>query len=179
LIRWAGRVGLGRRLAVALAILALGSGVATYAALTGSLPFGRDAGTILILLNIDLILFLMLFAVVARQLVTVWMERRRGSVGSRLHSRLVFWFSLVALTPAVIVSVFSAVFFSFGMQAWFSDSVRTAVAESQLVAEAYLREHQRSIRGDILAMARDLSRASPRLLGSTGQLSRVETQLRA
>lgn len=170
---WSGRIGLGRRLAVALAILALGAGLATYAALSGSLPFGTDARTILILLNVDLVLFLMLFAVVARRLVAVWMERRRGSVGSRLHSRLVFWFSLVALTPAIIVSVFSAVFFSFGMQAWFSDSVRTAVAESQLVADAYLREHQRSIRGDILAMARDLSRAAPRLFGSSAQFSRL------
>ena len=173
LSEWAERVGLGRKLAVALALLSLGSALLTYTALTGSSPFGTDARTILILLNVDLVLFLLLFAVVARRLVAIWIERRRGSVGSRLHTRLVFWFSVVALTPAIIVSVFSAVFFSFGMQAWFSDRVRTALNESQLVANAYLLEHQRGIRGDILAMARDLNRDAPRTLSGAARFGRL------
>ena len=37
---WAGRIGLGRKMAIALAIPALASGVATYLALTGAPPFG-------------------------------------------------------------------------------------------------------------------------------------------
>lgn len=169
---WARKIGLARKLAVALALMSLAAALVTYAALSGTLQFGTDARIIPFLLSFDLILFLLLFAVVARGLVSIWIARRRGSVGSRLHTRLVFWFSVVALAPAIIVSVFSAVFFSFVVQAWFSETVRTALSESQHVADSYLIEHQRSIRGDILAMARDLNRTAPQLFIGSAKLNR-------
>ena len=150
-------------MAVVLAVASLASALVTYAALSGSLPFASDPRALLLLLNIDLVLFLALGAIVARRLVRIWIARRRGSVGSRLHSRLVLWFSLIALIPAIIVSVFSAVFFSLGVQAWFSDRVHTALEEASIVAESYLREHQKVIRGDILAIARDVNRAALQL----------------
>jgi two-component system nitrogen regulation sensor histidine kinase NtrY len=171
--RWAARVGLGRKLAIALTVAALGSSLATYAAFTGWAPLRTDLQTMLILLNLDLILFLILAAIVARRLVRVWMERRRGAVGSRLHVRLVVLFSLVAVTPTIIVSISSALFFSLGIQAWFSDRVRTALKESDAVAAAYLKEHQQTIRGDILAMARDLSRAAPLFANDPEKLHRI------
>ena len=170
---WADRVGLGRKLPLALAVLSLGAALATYAALSGSLPFGTDPRTVLVLLNIDLVLFLVLGAIVARRLVGIWIARRRGSLGARLHTRLVVWFSLIALVPAIIVSVFSALFFSFGVQAWFSDRVSTALDEATLVAEAYLLEHQQVIRGDILAMARDVNRSAPYLWSEPAKFSRM------
>jgi two-component system nitrogen regulation sensor histidine kinase NtrY len=157
-LRWSGRVGLGRKATVVLAVAALASGVATYAAMTGAPPFGPNGGNVLLLLNIDLVLLLLLAAIVAKRLVEVWAQRRRGLAGSRLHVRLVVLFSLVAVTPTIIVAVFSYLFFSFGIEAWFSERVRTALSESQAVAEAYLHEHQQVIRADVLAMASDLNR---------------------
>ncbi|MBO39833.1 MAG: two-component sensor histidine kinase [Rhodospirillaceae bacterium] len=159
--KWAGRIALGRKLVIALIVAALGMAALTYAVLSGWASFGMsemNIRRILILLNIDLVLFLILGAIVARRLVQLWMERRRGAVGSRIHTRLVVMFSLVAVTPTIIVAVSSAVFFSLGVQSWFSDRVRTALSESNAVAQAYLKEHQQSIRGDILAMARDVTR---------------------
>ena len=170
---WSGKVGLGRKLSVALTVAALGSAFATYATITGSSPLGADTGTVLILLQIDLVLFLLLGLVVARSLVGLWIERRRGQVGARLHTRLVVLFSLIAVAPAIIVSVFSAVFFNFGMENWFNERVRTAIVESRAVAEAYLKEHQQVIRGDVLSMARDLERALPLLTANPRQLSRI------
>jgi len=161
LAHWARRVGLGRKAAIALTVAALASAIATYGALTDSPLLSADPRQILILLNLDLVLFLALATIVARRLVQVWVERRRGSVGSRLQTRMVVMFSLVALTPAIIVSIFSGLFFSLGVQAWFSERVRTALNASLSVAEAYLKEHQQTIRGDILAMANDLNRAAP------------------
>ncbi len=169
----AGRLRLGRRLSWILGILSVGAALATYAALTGALPFAADPGSVLVLLNIDLALLLVLGAIVARRLIGIWLARRRGSVGARLHTRLVLWFGLIALVPAIIVSVSSAVFFSIGIQGWFSERVRTALAESLLVAEAYLREHRQAIRGDLLAMARDVNRSAPTLWGEPARLSRL------
>ena len=167
------RYGLGRKFAVLLTVVAVAAAFATYAAFTGAIPFGGDTRTILILLQIDLVVFLLLGLVVARNLVGLWMERRRGQVGSRLHTRLVVLFSLIALAPAVVVSAFSAVFFNFGMENWFSDRVRTAIVDSRAVAEAYLKEHHQVIRGDVLSMARDLERALPLIDGSPRQFRRI------
>jgi two-component system nitrogen regulation sensor histidine kinase NtrY len=172
-LRWSGRVGLGRKATVVLAIAALASGVATYAAMTGAPPFGPNGGNVLLLLNIDLVLLLLLAAIVAKRLVEVWVQRRRGLAGSRLHVRLVVLFSLVAVTPTIIVAVFSYLFFSFGIEAWFSERVRTALSESQAVAEAYLHEHQQVIRANVLAMASDLNREAYTLNFNPQRLAQV------
>src|SRR5438128_10244506 len=160
---WAGRIGLGRKIAIALAIPALASGVATYLALTGAAPFGSHPNGVLSLLNLDLVLLLALGAVIAKRLFQVWAERRRGLAGSRLQVRLVVLFSMIAVLPTIIVAVFSYLFFSFGIEAWFSDKVRTAISESLAVADAYVREHQQAIRADALAMSNDLDRSASTL----------------
>ncbi len=155
---WAGGIGLWRKIAIALAAAALASGIATYLALTGAPPFGPRPGVVLSLLYLDLVLLLALASLVAKRLVEVWAERRRGLAGSRLQVRLVGLFSLIAVLPTIIVAVFSYLFFSFGVESWFSDKVRTAISESVAVADAYVKEHQQAIRADALAMATDLDR---------------------
>ena len=160
---WAGRFGLQRKAAIALAIAAVASGIATYLALTGAPPFGPRPVVVLSLLNLDLVLLLALAALVVKRLVEVWASRRRGLAGSRLQVRLVVLFSLIAVLPTIIVAVFSYLFFSFGIESWFSDKVRTAISESVEVADAYVKEHQQAIRADALAMANDLNHSAPAL----------------
>ena len=171
--RWARRIGLSRRLPMALTIAAIVSGVTTYAALTESRPFGGDPRVVLVLLYIDLALALVLSAVVLGRLVKLWIERRRGTAGSRLHIRLVAMFSVVAVAPAIIVAVFSVSFFNLGIEAWFSKRVSTAIGESLAVAEAYLDEHRNIIRADAKAMANDISRSGARQLANPAQLNRL------
>jgi len=170
---WAGSVALRRKIAVVLAMAGLASGIATYLALTETPPFGPDPSAVLSLLNLDLVLLLLLGAVVAWRLMEVWAERRRGLAGSRLQIRLVLLFSLIAVLPTIIVAVFSYLFFSFGVESWFSDKVRTAISESQAVAEAYLHEHQQAIRADVLAMANDLNRDALKLALNPQHLEQV------
>lgn len=153
-----------RRLALLLVAGALLSSVATYVAISGLGPFEASVPTVILLLNLDLVLLLLLGVVVARRLVALFLERRRGGAGSRLHTRLVGLFSLVAVTPAILVAIFSVVFLSSGLESWFSTRVRTALDNSLAVAEAYLAEHREVIRADALAMAADLNREGPALL---------------
>ena len=168
---WARRA--GRILAAVLTVAAFGCAIATYVAITGGSSMADNARLVLILLQIDLALFLLLCIVVARHLVGLWLERRRGELGARLQSRLVILFSLIAVAPAIAVSAFSAVFFNFGLETWFSERVRTAVTESSAVAEAYLEEHLQVIRGDILSMARDLDRSAALLHDNPRRFSRI------
>ena len=107
LVLWARRVRLVRKTVIALAIAAIASALATYAALRGLPPFGPsrpDMDQLFLLLNLSRVL--PLCAIVAWRLVQVWAERRRGLAGSRLHVRLVILFSLVAVIPTIVVAVF-------------------------------------------------------------------------
>jgi len=175
--RWSHAAGLPRKLAIAMAVAAVVSGIATYGAMSGAAPFGSDPTNVLILLNIDLVLLLLLGAIVAVRLVRLWLERRRGSAGSKLHVRLVGLFSLVSVTPAIVVAVFSALFLNFGLQAWFSRQVSTALDQSLVVAESYMEEHREAIRGHALAMANDLNSQAPFLAQNPGRLDQLVNRL--
>ncbi|WP_019643758.1 sensor histidine kinase NtrY-like [Novispirillum itersonii] len=170
---WGRRVHLGRKLAIALTLAALLSGIATYGVMTGVwAPSNPDSNALLVLINLDLVLLLVLAAVVARRLIRLWLDRRSGGAGTRLHLRFVGLFSAVAVTPAILMAVFSALFFDISIQSWFGERVRTALSESQAVAQSYLREHQQQIAGQALVVANDLQRNWARLSLSQQNLER-------
>src|SRR3546814_16104463 len=93
------------------------------------------------------------------------MQRRRVAAGSRAQARMVMLFAAVTALPTVLMTVFAVLFFNLGLQTWFSDRVNSAVKSSVAVAEAYIQEHRKTIRADVLAMALDLNRAAPQQIG--------------
>jgi len=151
---------LGRGVTLGLAVGALVMGILTFVLLSDGSPFGPTRpGQVVGIVLVNLAVILLLLASLAGQLVRVLAERRRGSAGSRLHTRLVLLFSVVAIVPAMLLAGFSAIFFNLGIQAWFSDRVRTALEASLVASRAYFEEHQNNIRADALVMANDLNRA--------------------
>ncbi len=174
LISWAARVSLGNKLAYSLTAAALASGTATYFTMTAGEPLRwQKPHTAFWLLNLDLVLLLILGVVVARRMVVLWYSRQRGMAGARLQTRVVLVFSALAAIPAILTAIFAAVFFYVGVQSWFSIHVTTAVDESLAVAQSYLHEHQQAIRADALAMAGDLNREAPWMMGDGVALNRV------
>ncbi len=172
-VLWAHRSKLERKVALFLLVAAIASGIATFAAMTDSLPVALDPLSVLLLLNLDLVLLLGLSALVARRLVIIWVARRRGLAGARLHARLVGLFSLVAVMPTIIVATLSFFLLDFGLQGWFSDRVSTAVKESFAVANAYLEEHRQTIGADVIAMAQDISREGSAVAYNPQRLNQV------
>jgi two-component system nitrogen regulation sensor histidine kinase NtrY len=81
-----------------------------------------------------------------------------GVTGSQLQNKVVKAFSLVTIIPTIIISIFSILFFYFGIKDWFNQSINTVLNESVAVAEAYLDEHKTNLRADSLAMGKDLQR---------------------
>ena len=150
---------LGKIVTLVLAVGALGLGIGTFVLLAHGGPFGLrpNVGVGMVLAN--LIVLLLLGAALAGRLTRVWVERRRGSAGSRLHVRLVLLFSVVAVVPAIMVAVFATAFFHIGIQAWFNDAVRATLSESLQASRGYLDEHRNNIRAVALEMANDLMRA--------------------
>ena len=176
---WSRRRDLPRWVAIGLACAAVTSGAITYATMSGSAPFAPEPQTILILLNVDLVLLLSLGALVASQLVKLWSERRRGEAGAQLHTRMVALFSLVALTPTIVVAVFSALFLHFGMQSWFSEKVSSAIDGSQAVARTYVQEQGDGLRISTLAAAMELNRRAHQLAPRPDRMPQVLSETAA
>jgi two-component system nitrogen regulation sensor histidine kinase NtrY len=150
---------LARNMGMILAVLALTCATLTFALITRAGGTGNvKPSTILTALVIDIVFLATLAGIIGARIWALWAALRRGLAGSRMQKRIIVLFSTVTIVPAAIVSIFSALFFNVGIQAWFNERVSTAVTESLAVAEAYLSEHKENIRADILAMANDLNR---------------------
>ncbi|NQW00126.1 MAG: PAS domain-containing sensor histidine kinase [Rhodospirillales bacterium] len=171
----AAKMGNSRGLSYALAAAAVISGIATVASLTTPDSDTFNVLTVVTLLYIDGIILLLLSVVVGRRLFLLWRERRNKAAGSGLQGRLVTLFSFVAVTPAILVAVFSALFLNHGLEVWFSDRVNTALNQSLIVAKSYLDEHQKTISSDILAIANDLNFNAARLFSNPLTFNQILT----
>jgi two-component system nitrogen regulation sensor histidine kinase NtrY len=179
--RWVARAGIGRGFTAALGVAAVALAFGTFIVLSDE-RLGSDPNVIYSLIGVDLLFLLPLGLLVARRIVRLWGERRRGLAGSKLQVRLLLLFGGLAAAPAIIVAGFSGLFLSLGLENWFSQRVRAALDESQAVAEAYLEEHRNTIRSDIIAMATDISREGPSLLADPyafGNYFAAQTALRS
>ncbi|WP_395878056.1 sensor histidine kinase NtrY-like [Ehrlichia muris] len=120
-------------------------------------PLGPDHGKAIKLVFFDLILFLLLITSVSHRLINMWIQKKRRRLGSHLQTKIVLMFSVVAIIPTIVISGFSTLFFNYSIQSWFNKKVEAVMHESIQVAEAYLREHKRNIRSDILAISHYIS----------------------
>lgn len=165
------------RTELGLVVLILLSCFLTYLALAIDVNFFNDPEIVVWLLNIDIVLVFILSLFVGRRILSLWASRNKEAAGSKLHKQLVMTFGILAALPAIIMAIFSALFFYFGVQSWFSNRVSSAIDNSLSVAEAYLHEHEKVIQADGYALATDFSRDASLLLSDTNGLQRfIATQ---
>jgi two-component system nitrogen regulation sensor histidine kinase NtrY len=148
---------LERRLAALLMALGGICGVATvYALFRGWSSQEQASRVITYLLTTDIVITLALAGIVIRRLVLLWLSRRSGQTGSKLHARLVMLFGLIAVIPTLVVSIFSTTFLNHGLDAWFSQRIQDAVGSSVVMVESYRAEEQARVRRDAVEMSQGL-----------------------
>ncbi|MFV0408949.1 MAG: ATP-binding protein [Paracoccus sp. (in: a-proteobacteria)] len=131
-------------------------------------------------LVIDFVYLLVLLGLVLMRLAQMMAARRRASAGSRLHTRLVGIFALIALVPTVLVALFAGVVINIGLEGWFSDRVREVVSNAQSAAVAYQTEHRDDLTQDashIASVLRQAAAADP--LIDDGNLRLILTRQQA
>ena len=74
----------------------------------------------------------------------------------RLHTQLVFFFSLIAAIPTLLVVVFASYLFQSGVEFWFSDSSRGLLENANKLARGYYEQNLRDVGNETVAMASDL-----------------------
>ena len=167
---------LGKGVTLLLAAVALTLAIATFVLLSGGAPITLRPNLSFVAILASAAVLLLLFAVLAGRLTRVWVERRRGSAGSRMHVRLVLLFGVVAVTPAIVTAVFAAAFFNLGIQSWFDDRIRTALDASLVSAQTSLEEHRNNIKADALGVAIALNRAGAFLTSQPNLMQQVLDQ---
>ncbi len=83
------------------------------------------------------------------------MSRAAGST-ARLHVRLVFFFSMVAAVPTLLVAGFAAFLFQTGVDFWFSDESRGLMENANGLAQSYYDANQRQVEQETITMASDM-----------------------
>ncbi|CAN5396787.1 PAS domain-containing sensor histidine kinase [soil metagenome] len=145
-------------LAVCLALL---SAFLTFVVLTGLTPIAPTHEVVVTFLLINGATILLLVGIIAREVWQVVQARRRGRAAARLHVQIVSLFSVIAVLPAVLVSIVANVTLDRGLDRLFSVRTRAVIENSLIVANAYVYEHAQLIRGDVIGMANDIARARP------------------
>jgi two-component system, NtrC family, nitrogen regulation sensor histidine kinase NtrY len=160
------RTSSGARLAAGLVgVIAVGvallSAVTTFAILAGLTPINPGRNVVVTLLAVNAAAVLLLLAIIGREIWHIVLARRRGRAAARLHVQIVGLFSVIAVAPAVLVAVVASITLDRGLDRLFSVRTRAVIQNSLIVSQAYLDEHEQSLKSETNAMAVDVVRAKP------------------
>jgi two-component system nitrogen regulation sensor histidine kinase NtrY len=141
-----------------LAGVALICAILTLFVLLGVTPIEPTQGVVIASGVINGLFVVALIYLIAREINRLLRARRRGRAAARLHVRIVSLFSIVAITPAVLVAIFASLTLNVGLDRWFALRTQSIVESSGNIAQAYMLENAGYLQGQTLSMATDLDR---------------------
>ncbi|MGO4610558.1 PAS domain-containing sensor histidine kinase, partial [Variovorax sp. 2RAF20] len=94
-----------------------------------------------------------LMALIAREVSRLLKARKRGRAAARLHIRIVVLFSIVAITPAILVAIFASITLNAGLDRWFALRTQSIVSSSRNIGQAYMMENASYLQGQTVSMA--------------------------
>ncbi|MEN8708986.1 MAG: HAMP domain-containing protein, partial [Paracoccaceae bacterium] len=126
--------------------------LATFVLIGGPFSVGAENALLRFVLLFDLVYVLVVAALVINRIFRIIVARRAKSAGSRLHLRLAGVFTVVALTPTILVAIFAMLTINMGLEAWFSERVRNAIGAALTAAETYELEQYEGLNKDIRSL---------------------------
>ena len=144
---------------ILLVIGALLSAAVSFTILLGLTPIEPDPNVASICVAVNLFFVAGLLFLIAREIRKLFKARQRGRAAARLHVRIVMLFSIVAITPAILVAIVASFTLDIGLDRWFSLRTKSIVESSLSVAEAYVMENAGYLQGQTLSMASELDNA--------------------
>ncbi len=152
-----------RRFGVAVVLLALAFGFASFLILLGLTPVEPNGPVVLTVLTINAIFVGIMLLLVVREVRVLLRARRRGRAAARMHIRIVGLFGIVAAFPAIVVAIVAGITLDLGLDRIFDTRTRTIVDNSISVAQSYVNEATESLNSDAVNMGLFLNRNLDRL----------------
>ena len=152
-----------RRASFALPGLALAGGALARASFTlpvllGLTPIEPTSNVLIASAIINSLFIVGLMFLIGREVTRLVRARTKGRAAARLHVRIVVLFSIVAITPAILVAIFASITLNVGLDRWFSIRTQSIVSSSMNIAQAYMLENASYLQGQTVSMANDLER---------------------
>jgi two-component system nitrogen regulation sensor histidine kinase NtrY len=152
-----------RRALFALPGLLLAGGALLCATLTlfillGFTPIDPTTRVVITSVVVNSFFVLGLIALIGREVARLLKARSRGRAAARLHIRIVVLFSIVAITPAILVAIFASITLNAGLDRWFALRTQSIVSSSRNIGQAYMMENASYLQGQTISMANDLER---------------------
>ncbi|MDQ0421229.1 two-component system nitrogen regulation sensor histidine kinase NtrY [Peteryoungia aggregata LMG 23059] len=152
-----------RRASFALPGLLLAGGALLCASLTlpillGLTPIEPTSRVLIASAVVNSLFIVGLMFLIGREVMRLFKARNRGRAAARLHVRIVALFSVIAITPAILVAIFASITLNVGLDRWFSLRTQSIVSSSMNVAQAYMLENASYLQGQTISMANDLER---------------------
>ncbi len=135
---------------------------------TGLAVLGLDSMAFFILINLNILLLFLVLFLVGRNGVKLFLERRRGVMGSRLRVRLVFIFMSLSLAPTVLMFIASASFMQTSVDYWFRNRVETSMEQALSVGQMFLDDSSQRVQ-------QTLSRLKEHILARSGNPDNRDT----
>jgi len=120
----------------------------------------KDPQNLQFLLLADVIFVLILLSMIIRQILLIFIYRKKNINESRLYIKFVNLFTAMALGPTIGVVVITSLFFNLELRTWYGGAVRDAVVNSNIVARDYENEIQSEIISDIQLITREIIKVS-------------------
>ncbi len=139
---------------------ALALAVATFVIFAGFTPIIPTNMVVRGLLGGDGVIVVVLLVFIGLEVAKLRAARRIARAGSRLHTRLVVLFSLVAAIPALFTAVVATVSVEWAINPAFMRNVAAFINESGASSQLYRESQCQSLLRDADLIAGDLSRAS-------------------
>jgi two-component system nitrogen regulation sensor histidine kinase NtrY len=105
---------------------------------------------------IVLILFLVLLFVLGRNLVKLYLERKRNIVGSHFKTKLVLFFIALSIIPTFLLFFFASDLISRNIELWFKTPFDRVIADTQSVADGIYAGAEETAYHFTIELSRDI-----------------------
>ncbi|WP_051564427.1 sensor histidine kinase [Desulfovermiculus halophilus] len=114
--------------------------------------FGVNSYLFLIVFNLNLILLLLILFLVLRNMVKLFLERRRKAPGALLRTKLVIVFILLSLIPTVLMFLVSVKFVQTSVDYWFRSQVDRSLQQAVEAGKNFYDQVQKrlQVRGEFI-----------------------------
>lgn len=147
--------GLKSRFIFALSSIAILLASLTYFSLIRNISRGLSQDFwVLFFFVLDVLIILFLAFLIVVRIRSLWVNKQRK--GAKLHFQIISFFSFSCTFPALLLAYFSFHFLDAGVNTWLAKPVKEALNQAHEVANAYLKEHKKSVSYDIYSLAEQL-----------------------
>ena len=120
----------------------------------------KDPINLQYLLIIDVVFVIILLSIIIRQVLLIFIYKRKKYDDSKLYIKFINFFTGLAVGPSIGIFIITSLFFNLEFRAWYSGAVKEAVINSNIVAQDYEKEIQDEIISDTQLILREIYKTS-------------------